>query len=59
MTDKDLKRIIAIAERKIARGVTKEEALRSLQRAGHLDENGNFTPPYQTLAKYIKFASKQ
>lgn len=32
---------------------TKEEALASLVRAGILDENGNFTPPYACLEAVV------
>lgn len=54
MTDKDIQVIREIAESKLAKGITTEEALRSLQRAGHLDENGDFTPTFQHLAKYFQ-----
>lgn len=33
---------------------TKEEALKSLQSAGILDENGEFTKPYENLGRWVK-----
>lgn len=49
MTDRQIQSIIDYAEEKIAKGVTKEEAVLSLQGAGILDENGELTPPYKNL----------
>lgn len=45
------------AEKALLRKVTKEEALESLVRAGILDRAGNFTEPYQSLAKYVRYTS--
>lgn len=33
---------------------TKEEARKSLQDAGILDENGEYTKPYENLGRWIK-----
>lgn len=40
--------------RRDKKGVTKEEALRSLIDAGILDENGNHTEPCKNLGRAIK-----
>ena len=53
MSEKDIKRLTELALKKLERGVTKEEALRSLQQAGILDKKGEFTSPYQNLAKAV------
>jgi hypothetical protein len=50
MSDKDYQRLLDLANQKLEKGVTKEEALRSLYNAGILDINGNFTKPYELLA---------
>jgi hypothetical protein len=50
MSDKDYQRILDLATQKLEKGVTKEEALRSLCNAGILDMNGNFTEMYKDLA---------
>lgn len=47
------------AEKALLRKVTKEEALESLVRAGILDRAGNFTAPYQNLAKYVKYTNRK
>lgn len=54
MSAKDIKNLENIALEKLKKGVTREEALRSLMAAGILDKNGNHTKPYQNLAKAIK-----
>ncbi|SFW89364.1 hypothetical protein [Chitinophaga sancti] len=59
MSDKDIQRLKELAEKKLANGISKEEALRSLQRAGHLDNNGKFTAQYQNLAQAVQNATKQ
>lgn len=46
------------ARKALKRKVSKDEALRSLIRAGILDENGNFTAPYQNLAKVVKYVNR-
>lgn len=46
------------ARKALKRKVSKHEALRSLIRAGILDENGNFTAPYQNLAKVVKYVNR-
>jgi hypothetical protein len=45
-------------KKSLGKKVTKEEALRSLIRAGILDESGNFTAPYQELAKVVKYRNR-
>lgn len=59
MSDKDIQRLKELAEKKLANGISKEEALRSVQRAGHLDNNGNFTAPYPNLAQAVESAAKR
>ncbi|NII26557.1 ATP-binding protein [Pseudoflavitalea sp. X16] len=49
MSDKDFNNLMKLAQKLAQEKPTKEEALRSLVRAGILDENGNFTPPYASL----------
>jgi hypothetical protein len=59
MSDKDIQRLKELAEKKLANGISKEEALRSLQRAGHLDNNGKFTAHYPNLAQAVENAAKR
>ncbi len=56
MNDNDIAYKLAMesAERSLKTRHTREEALRSLMRAGILDKNGNFTEPYKELAKVVK-----
>ena len=54
MNEQDIKNLRDIAIRKIEKGVTREEALRSFIAAGILDENGNYTEPYRILEKAIR-----
>ena len=42
------------AKEELEREVTPEEALRQLVAAGILDKDGNFTAPYQNLARVVK-----
>ncbi|SFD55459.1 hypothetical protein SAMN05518672_102404 [Chitinophaga sp. CF118] len=44
MSEEEIQRLVDRTEAKIARGVTKEEAIRSFQEIGLLDENGEMTP---------------
>ena len=50
MSDKDIQRLIDLAEAGLKRSWTKEEALALLVQAGILDENGEPTAPYKELA---------
>ncbi|HEY4063540.1 MAG TPA: hypothetical protein VGM30_16650 [Puia sp.] len=50
MSEKDFNKLMELAQKKLQEKVSKEEALRSLVRAGILDENGNLTAPYASLA---------
>ena len=50
MSEKDLQVLIDLAK-ELEKGLTKEEALKSLISAGILDDTGNYTPPYQELGK--------
>lgn len=49
MTDKDIQALIDLARKLREEPRTKEEAIRSLQRAGILDENGKLHPEYKEL----------
>jgi hypothetical protein len=51
MSEKDIKKLEELALKKLQQGFSKEEALRSLQKAGILNREGEFTTPYQTLNK--------
>jgi hypothetical protein len=50
MTDKDIQRLIDLANDLSKRPATQEEALALLVEAGILDENGEPTAPYKELA---------
>lgn len=41
------------------KGITKEEAQERLQSAGILDENGEFTEPYEIIGRWIKANNAQ
>lgn len=49
MTDKDIQNLIELAESHMNAKITPEEALNNFISAGILDENGNYTPPFQEL----------
>ncbi len=49
MSEKDLQLLIDLAEAKLKKGVTKEDALQSFIAAGILDESGDYTAPYKEL----------
>lgn len=49
MSDKDLQLLMELAEEKLQRAVTKEDALKSFIAAGILDEAGEYTEPYKEL----------
>jgi hypothetical protein len=51
MTDKDIQLLMDVAKRAMQEVKTPEQALRSLQLAGILDKDGNYTPPYKDLEK--------
>ncbi len=50
MSEKDLQVLMDLAK-ELAKGLTKEEALKSLISAGILDDAGNYTQPYKELGK--------
>jgi hypothetical protein len=54
MSEKDIRNLQDLATEELNKGVTREEALRSLMDAGILDKDGNYTEPYQNLAKAIQ-----
>lgn len=49
MSERDYNALMELAERKLKEKVSVEEALQSFIRAGILDENGNYTKPYECL----------
>ena len=49
MTDKDIRNLIELAESHMKANISPEEALSNFISAGILDENGEYTPPYQQL----------
>jgi hypothetical protein len=53
MSEQDIKNLRDLAREELKKGVTREEAFRSLLSAGILDKDGNFTEPYQNLASVI------
>jgi hypothetical protein len=54
MSEKDIQRLIDLAKRKLKEKRTKKQALASLVSAGILTPKGNYTKPYQHLARAIK-----
>ena len=54
MNDRDIKKLIDLAKRKLKETRTKEEALASLVSAGILTKKGNYTKPYRDLARAVK-----
>lgn len=50
MSEKDFNKLTELARKQLHEKVSKEEALRSLVRAGILDEAGKLTAPYIHLA---------
>ena len=55
MSEKDYQRLMDLADEllKKTHSYTKEEALRDLYNAGILDKEGNFTKPYENLARVV------
>lgn len=54
MSEQDIQRLMDLARKKLAEKRTKKQALASLISAGILTEKGNYTKPYQHLARVIK-----
>ncbi len=52
------KEIMESAKKALKKKYTKEESLQVFISAGILDKDGNFTPPYQNLAKYVKYTNR-
>lgn len=55
MTDKELNALMELAARKLeeAKGMSKKEAILSLNNAGILTKKGKFTKPYVELEKLV------
>ena len=49
MTDKDIQNLIDLFKSQMQAKITPEEALEHFVSAGILDENGEYTPPFQQL----------
>jgi hypothetical protein len=49
ISDKDIELLIELANAKLDKGVSKEEALNSLISAGILNNEGTYTEPYKEL----------
>ena len=54
MSEKDIQKLINLAKKKLKQKHTKKQALASLVSAGIFTEKGNYTKPYQNLARVIK-----
>ncbi|HWK07514.1 MAG TPA: hypothetical protein VNS58_27970 [Puia sp.] len=59
MTEQDIQNLRNIAIEGMKKGYTREEAFQSLRDAGILDENNNYTEPYQNLGRAIEAAKKK
>jgi len=54
MSEQDIKNLMDLADEQLKKGYSsREEALRDLMAAGILDKDGNYTEPYQNLAKAL------
>jgi hypothetical protein len=53
MSEKDLNLLIALAQEKLKKGVSKEQALNAFIAAGILDANGEYTEPYKELGAVV------
>lgn len=56
--ERSYKEIMEMFEKGLKKKHTKEESLQFFIKAGMLDKDGNFTAPYQNLAKYVKYANR-
>ena len=54
MSEQDIKNLENIALEGLKKAMTREEAIQSLKETGILDENGNYTEPYQNLGRAIR-----
>ena len=53
MSQKEIDKLIQLAHDKINKGVTKEEALQTFISAGILNDQAQFTKPYESLETII------
>lgn len=51
MSDKEIQKLIELADEQLQQPQTQQQALASLMAAGLLDEDGHPTAPYQDLAQ--------
>lgn len=54
MSEQDIQRLTDLAKKKLSEKRTRKQALASLVSAGIMTEKGNYTKPYQHLAKVTK-----
>lgn len=54
MSNEEFQSHMKYIDNKLEKGITKEEALDSLVRAGIFNKKGNFTKHYPNLARYQK-----
>jgi hypothetical protein len=54
MTEREVKLVVDLAKSRM--NMTKEEALRAFQRAGIMDEHGEFKPPYENLGYSLAYS---
>jgi hypothetical protein len=54
MSDKDIQRLIDLANEELRKPCTKEEALGMLMDAGIFDKDGNYTEHYPELAEFSR-----
>lgn len=57
MGDKDIKKLVALAK-KLQKEISKEKAMSTFVAAGILDEDGDFTKQYSTLATAVSVNKK-
>ncbi|PWV50534.1 hypothetical protein [Chitinophaga sp. S165] len=53
MTLEHMKKVIEFVDRKYAKNRTREEIIEEWKEVGLLDNNGNYTPPYRNLGRWI------
>ena len=53
MSEKDIKKLVELAKKKLKENRTKEEAMAELVSAGIMTKKGNFTKPYKNLARIV------
>jgi hypothetical protein len=54
VSEKDIQNLMDLARKELSRKRTKKQALAALVSAGILTPKGNYTKPYQNLARVVK-----